>query len=299
MFGRNLTKLRKQKGWSQEKLADELNVSRQTIYAWETGGATPDASKLLAIKQLFNVSVDDLLDGQNLDLDKIGAEVNATENKIKYSNFYKNFALTVAAAVIVFGSGTTFTAWLARNGDADGTVAIPTLIGLVICAPLLIYFLLQVHANKKLARENFFTDEDKSNATKILAVKIATAVGLFAIGIVLVVLGCGGKTYCTSVTPNIAAFLMLMWISFGLVAHGIIARRKFVVRKNDREKSLANILRGLTFFAIFLPSFLAFWILGWRWCVYVALSALFFVIFMSPIVKNIAHLANYLKTAKN
>ncbi|MBR2444274.1 MAG: leucine-rich repeat protein [Clostridia bacterium] len=53
--------LRKHKGMSQEQLANELDVSRQAVYKWETGITTPEIEKLKKISEIFDVSFDDLL----------------------------------------------------------------------------------------------------------------------------------------------------------------------------------------------------------------------------------------------
>lgn len=63
-FSNRLYELRKQKGFSQEELAGRLNVSRQTISKWEIGDSTPDMEKLIAISELFNVSLDELMLGK-------------------------------------------------------------------------------------------------------------------------------------------------------------------------------------------------------------------------------------------
>jgi len=60
-FNNKLYELRKQKGFSQEELANRLNVSRQTISKWEVGESTPDMEKLVAISDLFEVSLDELV----------------------------------------------------------------------------------------------------------------------------------------------------------------------------------------------------------------------------------------------
>jgi len=54
-------RLRKDAGISQEKLAEMLNISRQTISKWESGTSKPDAEALITLSQLFNVSIDALL----------------------------------------------------------------------------------------------------------------------------------------------------------------------------------------------------------------------------------------------
>ena len=63
-FNNKLYELRKQKGFSQEELANRLNVSRQTISKWEVGESTPDMEKLAAISDLFEVSLDELVKGE-------------------------------------------------------------------------------------------------------------------------------------------------------------------------------------------------------------------------------------------
>lgn len=60
-FNNKLYELRKQKGFSQEELANRLNVSRQTVSKWEVGDSTPDMEKLIAISDLFGISLDELI----------------------------------------------------------------------------------------------------------------------------------------------------------------------------------------------------------------------------------------------
>ena len=64
-FNKKLMHLRKLNGWSQEELADKLNVSRQTISNWELGDTSPDAKKLIQISKLFDTSVNELLGTNN------------------------------------------------------------------------------------------------------------------------------------------------------------------------------------------------------------------------------------------
>lgn len=60
MLGDKLVVLRKKNGCSQQELADQLQVSRQTISNWELGQGAPSLDKALEIARIFNILLDDL-----------------------------------------------------------------------------------------------------------------------------------------------------------------------------------------------------------------------------------------------
>lgn len=61
-FKEKIVKLRKLKGLTQDDFAKAVGVSRQAVYKWESGQSYPEVAKLLEIKLLFGISIDDLLD---------------------------------------------------------------------------------------------------------------------------------------------------------------------------------------------------------------------------------------------
>ncbi len=61
-FAEKLVKLRKLKGITQDEFASAVGVSRQAVYKWESGQSYPEVAKLLEMKLLFTISLDDLLD---------------------------------------------------------------------------------------------------------------------------------------------------------------------------------------------------------------------------------------------
>lgn len=62
-FSQRLITLRRQAGMSQEDLAGRMDVSRQAVSKWEGGQAMPDVAKLVALSELFEVTLDFLLKG--------------------------------------------------------------------------------------------------------------------------------------------------------------------------------------------------------------------------------------------
>lgn len=60
-LGEKIKECRKQAGFSQEQLAERLNVSRQAITKWETNKGIPDIVNLIAISDEFGLSLDELI----------------------------------------------------------------------------------------------------------------------------------------------------------------------------------------------------------------------------------------------
>lgn len=60
-FAEKLLNLRTEYGYSQETLAEKLNVSRQAVSKWESGATLPETDKVIALSNFFGVSTDYLL----------------------------------------------------------------------------------------------------------------------------------------------------------------------------------------------------------------------------------------------
>lgn len=60
-FNEKLQELRKQKGMTQEELAEKLYVSRTAVSKWESGASDPSTSNLLTLAKLFNTTAEELL----------------------------------------------------------------------------------------------------------------------------------------------------------------------------------------------------------------------------------------------
>lgn len=111
-FNNRLYQLRKQKGLSQEELANRLNVSRQTVSKWEVGDSTPDMEKLIAMSDLFDVSLDKLVMGKE-DEEKssqttkselvtvLNEKVLTSKNKKKAKSVLKIVGIIIGAILLI------------------------------------------------------------------------------------------------------------------------------------------------------------------------------------------------------
>ena len=65
--GESILKRRKELGMSQEELGQKLPVSRQTVSQWETDQTVPTIDNLMRLKEVFGISVDEILNGSSKD----------------------------------------------------------------------------------------------------------------------------------------------------------------------------------------------------------------------------------------
>lgn len=91
--GRFLKELRKNKGLTQEQIAERFNTSSRTISRWETGTYMPDISMLVEIAEFYDVDVREIIDGERKN-DNMGSEIKEVAVKMAdYSETEKSRTL--------------------------------------------------------------------------------------------------------------------------------------------------------------------------------------------------------------
>jgi transcriptional regulator with XRE-family HTH domain len=81
-FGQRFTRLRKEKGLTQEEVANRLHVSAQAVSKWETGSSLPDLGLVGTIVDLFQITIDELL-GREGKVTTVGKELTDEETDSK------------------------------------------------------------------------------------------------------------------------------------------------------------------------------------------------------------------------
>ena len=107
IFADKLIELRKKNGWSQEELAEQLDVSRQSVSKWESAQSVPDMGRILRLSELFGVSTDYLLKDEletvepaALELSDSAARVVTMEEANAFLNLRERNARFVALGVM-------------------------------------------------------------------------------------------------------------------------------------------------------------------------------------------------------
>ncbi|WP_394205026.1 helix-turn-helix domain-containing protein [Shewanella waksmanii] len=99
ILAEKITKLRKQLGWSQEELAEKMDVSRQSVSKWESTNSIPDLNKIIRLADIFEVSTDFLLkdnyENMNEHLDQKSSSI--TQVSLEQANDYIDSKMQTAA----------------------------------------------------------------------------------------------------------------------------------------------------------------------------------------------------------
>lgn len=98
-FCDKLPMLRKNNNYSQEQLAELLNVSRQAVSKWELGGSYPDMDKMLQICKVLNCTLEDLMDDGSL-----GESFSESAKRRNFNDYLQNFLGFVTKSYNMFCS---------------------------------------------------------------------------------------------------------------------------------------------------------------------------------------------------
>ena len=99
-FGENLYNLRKKQKISQEKLAEKIGVSRQSVSKWENGTAYPEMNRIFELCKIFHCKLNDLVNDNILDFDSLDKEVNMSV--VKFNKEKQNKLKIVSKTISIF-----------------------------------------------------------------------------------------------------------------------------------------------------------------------------------------------------
>ncbi len=176
-FSEKLVSLRKQRGLTQEELAEKIGVSRQSISKWESKVSFPDLEKIVKLSEVFNVSIDYLLkengeDGHEIPLEKKdGVRKKLSLEEVKtYLQLNGRASEIISAAIMLFILSPISLINLSVVGEqnsyglsedvAIGLGMIISLIVVVIAVSLLIINHHRMDSFEFLEKEEFEIDEN-------------------------------------------------------------------------------------------------------------------------------------------
>ena len=131
-FGAFLKQLRKEKGFTQEQLAEQFRVTNRTISRWETGTNLPDIDMLIALSDFYEIDIRELLEGERQALKTKPEELELAMKISDYSltkekHFIGKVFMTTIAAIVSIGIS-FFTTLTFLNDVIGGSVVLLTSI---------------------------------------------------------------------------------------------------------------------------------------------------------------------------
>ncbi|MCM1126132.1 MAG: helix-turn-helix domain-containing protein [Lachnospiraceae bacterium] len=182
-FAENLVFLRKQKEITQEQLAEQLEVSRQSVSKWESGQSYPEMEKLLQICSMFHCNMDTMMQG---DIRK-----TFSEDIYGYDRQKNQFARWISIAVGLILLGISAMMFLTGAGWDENYASTVFFAFLIVGVLIMVVMGMQMNhfTQKHPVIEDFYTEEEKEHAYRKFTVRIAMGVGIILIGLLLVLAG--------------------------------------------------------------------------------------------------------------
>ena len=104
--GKFIAECRKKKNLTQAQLAEELNITNRAISKWETGKAMPDSDIMLKLCDILEISVNELLCGEKIDLEQKNEQLNElifqmAKNEERYHKRFRHAAYLILATSLI------------------------------------------------------------------------------------------------------------------------------------------------------------------------------------------------------
>ena len=227
-LGENLQFLRKKENITQEQLAEQLEVSRQSVSKWESDTTYPEMDKLMQICEIFRCSMDDLL--------KKDISAIYVEDKAHYDSHYNQFSKMIALGVglILFGISVSQFLSIGLAPELEGLADSVILIFVIFAVAIFIIMGLR-HSEferKNPYIENFYSEEEIDQFHKKFPVMIVAGVVLILLGVIVAnVLGVGGSLY-----PEVKGFVDSIFFLFITIAVPILIYAGMQKEKYDIQK---------------------------------------------------------------
>lgn len=240
-LGENITRFRKEKGLSQEKVAEYMGVSRQAVTKWESNSSKPSSDNLIKLAELFDVKVDVLLGDNEFDNMKISS--NITPSKVPWG--FIGVSVACVIAYIVIGS--------LLNLFSFGTLICMFIICFPIQLFLHIYFSNAVNKNSFTGIAGFDEKiEYNYDEVKKLLVQMDLHIGMSSSVYVFLMCALG----CSQLNISwINALLLTMYI-LDFITIILFNNYKFIDRIYCNEVDKKRAIKGIPIIIIYLVQML-------------------------------------------
>lgn len=229
-FAQNLQCIRTRNGLTQEQLAEELNVTRQSVSKWESGASFPEMETLLKICERYHVGLDELMRGSVEERNEEEAESFVRHTKM----FSIQMALSVPAIIMAMAIVSLF----------DG-IARENLLGAFFLAVVAVSVITMIVSGMEHSRfvkkhpkvKPVFSEREVERADHVFSWATAAGVGLILLG--LIISSYVDDTYDRQIYTNAsgAVFLVTVALAVGIFIFFGIRRGMYHVEEYNKENA--------------------------------------------------------------
>jgi transcriptional regulator with XRE-family HTH domain len=181
-MGAFLAALRKANGYTQQEVADKLNVSNKTVSKWECDDGCPEIMMLPVIAELYSVTVDEILKGERITKTETETKPENTEKRAKYLieralTQYKNKSI-IAITLSVVGAILPYFVSMIFSYDY---IFIPIILTIALIAASVIIMVIANNNLKSNLYTNDIVDEETLKDIKQTSIKYISLIILFPI----------------------------------------------------------------------------------------------------------------------
>ncbi len=310
IIGEKIIALRKSLNWSQEELAEKLNVSRQSISKWESSSSIPDISRVMQISKLFEVSTDYLLNEEMESVQYIDVE---DSNNIKISaemanGFIKareefSGKLSIGVSLCILAPAFLILAVGLDIEDKTKLFLGLTLLFITVAVAVVLFITSSLKLNEdynmfsddEVYNNNFeleygvkgiVTDSKKKNSSKlnnILIYGIITCI-LSVLPLLYIMFFADGL-----ITQAVAIMLTIVSVGVNLIVYSVTRKGTYDILLSEKEysksgKEANSLINKIA--PIYWISVAAFFLLvsfmlngwGWSWIIFPSAAGIFVVI---------------------
>ena len=181
-FSENLQYIRSREHVTQEQLAEQLNVSRQSVSKWESGASFPEMDTLLRLCELYHVNLDTLLRGS--------VEEGDVSDTAGYDRFMNRFSWKIALSVAAIIAGVSLMLMLQLCGVHEMLASALFLLVVTVSVVVLVASGIQHEhfCRRHPVISDFYTGEEQERFHQTFIWCIAGGVGAVLFGVVLMLL---------------------------------------------------------------------------------------------------------------
>lgn len=172
--GEFMATLRKANGYTQQEVAEKLNISNRTLSSWETDRTLPDVLMLPAIADLYGVTVDELLRGERSNSGEKHSDISEDSLKNVYKNKYGSFMskreLLLVLALLgagLFILGCSFALWTLAPAWLDWVLLILGVVEFCVCIAIITYLYCNVKFSVGAVLDEDLTEDKKAFITAL------------------------------------------------------------------------------------------------------------------------------------